>query len=90
MARDAKVMIRLEENSKAELDSFAESMGLTTSALGAFIIGSWLHSQKQNARMQAQAEGIMIEKFKNFAPDEIAKMMGSVVGAMSATNSVKP
>lgn len=45
MARDVKVMVRLTESIKEQLQELAESKGLTMSAYVAFLVGEHLYQQ---------------------------------------------
>jgi hypothetical protein len=47
MARNSTVHIAVSEEKKRELKDFAERYGITLSALGAYIIGQWIDSQKR-------------------------------------------
>lgn len=47
MARDCKVMIRLHEDVKNDLQLSAEEYGLSMSAFAAFVIGQYLRNQKK-------------------------------------------
>lgn len=47
MARNDTLHIAISEEKKRELKDIAESYGITASALGAFIIGQWIYSQKR-------------------------------------------
>lgn len=47
MARNATLHIAIREEKKRELQDIADRYGITASALGAFIIGQWIDSQKR-------------------------------------------
>lgn len=47
MARTARLSVMISHEIKAELKTYAEGMGMTESALTAFIIGQWLTTQRQ-------------------------------------------
>ena len=46
MGRDIRVSFKMTEERKDDLQDFADSYGVTMSALCALIIGQWLHQQK--------------------------------------------
>lgn len=46
MARDAKIVIRVPDEIKAEFAVVAESMGMTSSSLGAYVIGKYLSDER--------------------------------------------
>lgn len=56
MPRTARLSVMISHEIKAELKSTAESMGMTESALTAFIIGQWLTTQRQ---VQKSLQGLM-------------------------------
>lgn len=45
MGRTARLSVMLAEAAKADLKQKADSMGMTESALSAYIIGNWLATQ---------------------------------------------
>lgn len=47
MARTARLSVMIAHEIKAELKSVADGMGMTESALTAYIIGQWLTTQRQ-------------------------------------------
>lgn len=47
MQRDDKVIIRLSVEKKEEFQKLAEDLGMTMSALGAYVIGNFLRTQKK-------------------------------------------
>ena len=47
MARNSTLHIAVSDEKRRELKDYAERYGLTLSALGAFIIGQWIDSQKR-------------------------------------------
>ena len=49
MARDIKVSFKLARDKKYLLQQYAESYGVTMSALCAFIVGQWLYNQEKVA-----------------------------------------
>lgn len=57
MARDEKLMIRLDEKMKFQFQMYADRYGVTMSALGAMIIGQWVDAQN----LQSQAREKVIE-----------------------------
>jgi len=57
LARDEKLMIRLDEKMKFQFQMYADRYGVTMSALGAVIIGEWVDAQN----LQAQAREKVLE-----------------------------
>jgi len=47
LARDARVNILTTEEIKQKLEYLAERMGMTTSALGSYIIGNFIYQQEE-------------------------------------------
>lgn len=76
MARDMRVAFKLSEEKKEELEEFANSYGVTMSALCALIIGQWLHQQKKviNPMVQAITEA-MTTQLNNQDPKELEEMI---------------
>lgn len=62
MARDMRVAFKLSETKKEELEKYAESYGVTMSALCALIIGQWLHQQNKVVNPMIQAVNEVITK----------------------------
>lgn len=56
MPRTARLSVMISHEIKAELKSVAEGMGMTESALTAYIIGQWLTTQRQ---VQKSLSGLM-------------------------------
>lgn len=52
MARDDKIIIRVSEDMKKDFQSLAESMGMTMSGLGAFVVGNYMREEKHKRDMQ--------------------------------------
>nr|AHB19300.1 hypothetical protein [Geobacillus sp. 1121] len=50
MARDVRVAFKLAEDKKELLQQYADSYGITMSALCALIVGQWLHQQENVAK----------------------------------------
>ena len=50
MARDIRVAFKLAEDRKELLQNYADSYGVTMSALCAFVIGQWLYQQENVAK----------------------------------------
>lgn len=48
--RYEKFWIKVEKDIKADLEEIAQSYGLYTSTLAAFIIGQWVVNEKNNKR----------------------------------------
>lgn len=45
--REAKVIVRLTVEKKEEFQQLAEELGITMSALGAYVIGNFIRTQKK-------------------------------------------
>lgn len=60
MARDVRVAFKMSEEKKQELEYYADSYGVTMSALCALIVGQWLHQQKNvvNPMLQEIADAV--------------------------------
>lgn len=50
MARDIRVAFKLAEDKKVLLQQYADSYGITMSALCAMVIGQWLYQQEKIAK----------------------------------------
>lgn len=46
MSRTERIAVKMNDGKKQLLESYADSMGLSVSALSAYIIGEWLHRQE--------------------------------------------
>lgn len=62
MAREAKVIIRLDEDVKERLQENADKRGMTMSALGSYILGSWLLEEEHKKQMQLEVALAMKDK----------------------------
>lgn len=62
MARDMRVAFKLSETKKEELEAYAESYGVTMSALCALIVGQWLHQQNKVINPMIQAVNEVVTK----------------------------
>lgn len=49
MARKDSITVMLESTIKERFVFYAESMGLTTSELGAYVIGNWVYQQERTS-----------------------------------------
>ena len=47
MARDERMVIRLSSNMKQAVNEEADRLGLTTSALVAYIVGQWVDQKRR-------------------------------------------
>jgi len=47
MARNAKVIIMIDERVKERLQDYADRLGMTLSGLGAYILGHWVYQQDE-------------------------------------------
>jgi len=54
MAREEKIIIRVSEEMKTSFQSLAESMGMTMSGLGAYVIGNFMKEEKYRREMQSK------------------------------------
>lgn len=45
MARDAKLIVMVDERVKERLHFYADQLGMTLSGLGAYILGHWVYQQ---------------------------------------------
>jgi hypothetical protein len=76
MARDERVAFKLAEEKKKELEGFADSYGVSTSALCALIIGQWLHQQNNVVNPMVQAlTHAMEQQISMMDPNEMVKAM---------------
>lgn len=62
MARDVRVAFKLAEDKKELLQRYAESYGVTMSALCAFIIGQWLYNQEKVAKPIIESVGEVVRE----------------------------
>lgn len=78
MARTARLSVMLSDEIKKELKDMAASMGMTESALSSYIIGQWLHTQRQvNARvMSALSANDVAKVITSFATEGLKDMEG--------------
>lgn len=72
MARNSTLHIAVREDIKRELQDYAESYGITVSALGAFIIGQWLYSQKRLV-------GPVLDVFQSEIPERIRNVLNNIL-----------
>lgn len=47
MARNAKLIIMVDERVKERLQDYADRLGMTMSGLGAYILGHWVFQQDE-------------------------------------------
>jgi hypothetical protein len=66
MAKDARMIILMEEKTKDKFAELAEKMGTTMSSLGAHVIGQWVY--QQNSVME-----LMERQMKDVIASEMAK-----------------
>jgi antitoxin component of RelBE/YafQ-DinJ toxin-antitoxin module len=72
MARDCKVMIRLSEDVKNDLQIFAEEYGLSVSSFAAFVIGQYLRNQKKvNDPIIESFKSVVLEVMKDKVNSEL-------------------
>lgn len=83
MARDETIKIRITTEKKEQLQSIADDMGLTMSALGAYIIGQWVMQYNNVSKpIQQNAVNLMTEKFQDMSKEDIAKIIGQFAKLM--------
>lgn len=83
MARDIRVAFKLSDEKKAELEQYADSYGVTMSALCALIIGQWLHQQEKVHKPLVQAitnalEQEMKNMLANVDPEQMQGLLTKV------------
>ena len=71
MARQDRVSIMLETEIKERFQYYATSMGLTNSALGAFLLGQWVFAQDR-------VNGPMMEAMKDLMTKAVSEQMQSM------------
>lgn len=62
MARDIRVGFKLSEEKKELLQQYADSYGVTMSALCAFIIGQWLYNQEKFTKPIFESVGEIVRE----------------------------
>ena len=72
MARQDRVSIMLETAIKERFHYYAESMGLTDSALGAFLLGQWVFAQDR-------VNGPMMEEMKKVMTTAVKEQMQGMI-----------
>jgi antitoxin component of RelBE/YafQ-DinJ toxin-antitoxin module len=71
MGRDIRVAFKMNEEKKEELQAYADSYGVTMSALCALIVGQWLHNQNQVINPIVESMGqVLREQLKNLDDNE--------------------
>jgi len=70
LARNSTLHIAIREDVKKELQDIADRYGMTTSALGAYIIGQWVDVQKKYVVpvidvVQSGIKEVMIKRLEN-------------------------
>lgn len=76
MARDIRVAFKMNEDKKNELQAYADSYGVTMSALCALIIGQWLHNQTQVINPMVEGMGqVLREQLQNLDDDSMKEMI---------------
>lgn len=65
MARNAKVIIMMDERVKERLQGYADQLGMTLSGLGAYILGHWVYQQDK-----------MVNPFIERMKDELVQIAG--------------
>jgi hypothetical protein len=68
IVRDEKIIIKLSAEKKGELQAISEQMGVSMSAIGAYIIGQWLMQQQMINKP-------LMEKMNNLLADTIKEMV---------------
>lgn len=85
MARDEKLMIRLEEKTKWEFQRLADRYGVTMSALGAVILGQWVDQQREAGKvkdmlMVQAGEGLKEQLAKPITDEQFEALQKSAPG----------
>lgn len=71
MARDNRVAFKMTDEKRDELQAYADSYGVTMSALCALIVGQWLHNQNQVINPIVESMGqVLREQLKNLDDNE--------------------
>jgi hypothetical protein len=70
MARTARVNIMVDDSIKERIEIYASRMGLTSSALGAFILGQWVAQQEHITGSLLDVGKLIIEKAAKGELDE--------------------
>lgn len=81
MAREEKLVLKLEEKMKFQFQQYADQFGVTMSALGAFVIGQWVTSQNRleayNERLVAETAAAVQSRTSSISVDEgLDSLMG--------------
>jgi len=96
VAREDKIIIRVTEELKTEFQAMAESMGMTMSGLGAYVIGNYMKEEKYKREMQQKMLDQMmspqmlegIDKFIDLGDPRIAKMISQAFSGIAAQNTL--
>lgn len=74
MQREDKVIIRLSVEKKEEFQRLAEELGMTMSALGAYVIGNFLRTQRKVVEPIVSEMGEVAKRvLEQAAKEEVAK-----------------
>lgn len=93
--REDKVIIRLTPELKTEFQEMAESMGMTMSGLGAFVIGNYMKEEKRKQEMQKslleQITPQFMDSIQNIdlSDPRILKTMAETFTHLAANQNVK-
>ena len=78
MAREDKVIIRLTVEVKQKFATIAEEMGMTVSALGSFVIGSFVRQQEKVVMpMQEAMKRALVEAAEKAVRDDGQPVSGA-------------
>lgn len=82
MARDIRVAFKLSEEKKHELEHYANSYGVTMSALCALIVGQWLHQQNKivNPIVEAMSQTLQQQLMQNTESPEMEQFIKTFEG----------
>lgn len=72
MAREDRVVVMLEQGIKERIQYYASAMGLSASALGAFILGNWVMQQDR-------ANGPLLDEMKKMMLTAMQEQMDGMV-----------
>lgn len=86
MARDIRISFKIAEDKKELLQKYADSYGVTMSALCALIIGQWLHQQEKIMNPLAESMKELFEQVLRNQLESNGEMMEFLNKALMATD----
>lgn len=72
IVRDEKIIVKLSAEKKGQLQDISEKMGVSMSAIGAYIIGQWLMQQELVTKP-------LIDRMGNQMADILADQMAKAI-----------